>query len=61
MVPQHLPVGVAAHDNLEHEIAGWVGYVTLFNKADFNERDIPKGDDLNCFKGKPDRAVVLRC
>jgi len=46
-MPQTLPVGVAHHDNGDHEIAGWVEHVEV-TTDDFNIDNIIK-------------CVVLRC
>lgn len=48
-MPQHYQVGVAMHDNSEHEVAVWVGYPI-----------VDTDNDLNTGKtGK--KCIVLRC
>lgn len=48
-VPQHLQVGVAMHDNSDHEVAGWV--ISIIEDTD---------NDMETHEtGK--KCVVLRC
>ena len=55
-MPQHLEVGVSAHDNSEWEIGAWPCSVTLFKKADWAHiTDEPMLDDL------PDSCVNIHC
>ena len=46
-MPQNLPVGIAMQDNMENEVAGWVGY--LLETTD----DYDPENKVKC--------VVLRC
>ena len=57
-MPQNFEVGVAAHDNLEEECAGWVNFILEFKKEDFDIEDV---EDKRMFKDMPDGCVILRC
>lgn len=55
-MPQHLEVGVSAHDNSEWEIGGWPCSVVLLDKRNYTYiTDEPMLDDL------PDRCVNIHC
>lgn len=53
-MPQNLEVGVAMHDNREHEVAGWVHHTII---------DTDNGFEQNGATGKTTgyKCVVLRC
>jgi len=53
-LPQGLDVGVAMHDNSEHEVAGWVCNV----KVDTDNGFEPTGATGNT---PGDKCVILRC
>ena len=48
-MPQHLQVGVAMHDNSEHEVAAWVHYAIEDTDDDYETGETGK------------KCVVLRC
>ena len=55
-MPQHLEVGVSAHDNAEWEVGAWPCSVFLLDKRDFAHiTDEPMLDDT------PDRCVIIHC
>jgi hypothetical protein len=64
-LPGDLDVGVAAHDNDEWEIAGWVGTVDLFDREElmglYELDESLSEEDLRRFEDQPEQAVVLRC
>lgn len=62
-MPQHAEVGVAAHDNYEWEIAGWVSSVRHHTKMDFVDRVEACGDreSKDMFKSNPEEWVTLGC
>ena len=53
-MPQNLEVGIALHDNSEHEVAAWVQYAIIDTDNELNDHF-----GTSVVPGK--KCVVLRC
>lgn len=60
-MPHNSQVGVAHHDNYEHEVAGWVNSVCLHNKLEVDSTLIVDEYDKEAFDDHPERWVTLHC
>jgi hypothetical protein len=60
-MPQKVQVGVAAHDNSEHEVAGWPSSVILLDKSEITCPDYADVLDRDRYNSLPQKTVIIRC